>query len=176
MTATFLGDRAIHADSATLDEPGIEETSGAAWDPTRVTAGDLMSSPVAVISADESLWLAALRLETEPHSHLVVLDDRRPVGVIDQGILAQSWPLGPFTARHRAVGQITPGRVHTVLPEVSAARVASIMLTDGVDVVPVVDRRGNAVGLVTARQLIRLVAGVDVTDTRRAGPRRTELG
>jgi len=29
---------------------------------------------------------------------------------------------------------------------------------------------------VTARQLIRLVAGVDVTDTRRAGPRRTELG
>jgi CBS domain-containing protein len=122
-----------------------------------------MTSQVATIGADESLWLAALRLETEPHSHLVVLDDRRPVGVIDEQVLAQSWPLGPFTSRHRSVGQITPGRVHTVLPEVSAARVASIMFTDGVDVVPVVDRRGKVIGLVTVRDLIRLVAGAALT-------------
>jgi len=48
--------------------------------------------------------------------------------------------------------------VHSVLPDASAIRVASIMRADDVDAVPVVDRSGDILGLVTARELIGMLA------------------
>jgi CBS domain-containing protein len=81
--------------------------------------------------------------------------------VIDERRLAEAWPHGPFASRHRTVGQITSGSVPTVFPEVSATRVAAIMYDRGVDAVPVVDRRGNVVGLVTAQDILGVLARYD---------------
>jgi len=138
---------------------GPERTARTVLNPSRVSAGDLMV-PAATIEADESLWEAAQRLKVGPHRHLVALakTSRLPVAVIDRLVLARQWPSAPMLWPHRTVGQITPGRVHSVLPDVSAIRVASIMHTDDVDAVPVVDRSGDLLGLVTVRELIGMLA------------------
>ena len=162
MTATLERARTVEVDKTPTDRP-ISEAPPAALHLARVTAGDLMTSPVRLIDAEESLWHAAQRLlEAGPDTRFVVLDDRRPVGVIDQRTLAEAWPHGPFASRHRTVGRITPGRVRTVFPEVGAAQVAAIMHDHGVDAVPVVDRRGNVIGLVTAQDLLGVFARLNV--------------
>ena len=47
------------------------------------------------------------------------------------------------------------------MPHVTISRVAAIMHFEGIDAVPVVDRREKVLGLVTATEIIRLVARGD---------------
>ena len=46
-------------------------------------------------------------------------------------------------------------------PDVSVSQVAAIIHVEGIDAVPVVDRTGKVLGVVTAADLIRLLAGAD---------------
>lgn len=123
-----------------------------------LTAGEVMSGPPKVIDADESMWQAAGRLGDGSHRRLVVLDEGRLAGVIDEKTLTDHWPRIPFFARERTLDTIVPGRVHAVMPHVTISRVAAIMHFEGVDAVPVVDRRGKVLGLVTPTEIIRLLA------------------
>jgi CBS-domain-containing membrane protein len=76
-----------------------------------LTAGEVMSGPPEVIDADESMWQAALRLGDGSHRRLVVLDEGRLAGVIDEKTLTDHWPRIPFVARQRTLDMIVPGRV-----------------------------------------------------------------
>jgi len=118
-----------------------------------------MSSPVDFIDASASMWEAAGRLFGDGEAHLVVMDGDRPVGVVNEAVVALQWPCGPVSALRREIQELTSRRVHTVLPDADVGKVAEIMLADGVEAVPVVTPRGVVVGLVTARNLLELLAG-----------------
>ena len=126
-------------------------------------AGDIMTTPVGLIDARASMWEAARRLFAEREKHLVVVDGSRPVGIINETVLALQWPCGPLSAYRQEIQNLTSGRVHSVLPHVPVSRVAEIMLADAVDAVPVITRRGVVVGLVTTRNLIELIARLPVS-------------
>jgi CBS domain-containing protein len=128
-----------------------------------LTAGEAMSGPPEVIDADESMWQAARRLGDGSHRRLVVLDEGRLAGVIDEKTLTDHWPRIPFFAQERTLRTLVPGRVHAVMPHVTISRVAAIMHFEGADAVPVVDRRGKVLGLVTATEIIRLLARGDAS-------------
>lgn len=49
------------------------------------------------------------------------------------------------------------------MPHVSVSRVAAIMHVEAVDAVPVVDRAGKVLGLVSTADLVRLLAGQDAS-------------
>lgn len=132
--------------------------NGARW-PSRIQAGEVMSSPVNFIDASASMWEAARRLFGDDEAHLVVMDGGRPVGVVNDTVIALQWPCGPLNAYRREIQDLTSRGVHTVLPDVDVGKVAEIMLDDGVDAVPVVTPRGVVVGIVTARNLLELLAG-----------------
>ena len=149
-------DRRDSLDDLTLPAPSSHRPTS-----TSVTAGEIMSSPVGVIDVDESLWHAALRPSGGNRDRFAVLDRGRLVGVIDEKILTDHWPRLPFAARERTLRRVVSGRVHAVMPHVSVSRVAAIMHVEGVDAVPVVDRAGKVLGVVTAADLIRLLAGAD---------------
>jgi Mg/Co/Ni transporter MgtE len=87
------------------------------------------------------------------------MDGNRPVGVVNETMIAAQWPCGPLNAARREIQDLTLGRVHTVLPDVDVRKVAEIMLSDAVDAVPVVTPRGVIVGLVTTQDLVELLAG-----------------
>jgi CBS domain-containing protein len=134
------------------------DAKGSRW-PSRIQAGEVMSAPVEAIDASASLWEAARRLFGDGEAHLVVMDGSRPVGVVNEAIVALQWPCAPLNAYRREIQDLTSRSVHTVLPDADIRKVAEIMLTDGVDAVPVVTPRGVVVGLVTARNLLELLAG-----------------
>lgn len=128
------------------------------WLPSAMAqAGDVMTTPVATIDASASMWEAARRLFGTGETHLVVVDGTRPVGILNETVLALQWPCGPLSAYRQEVRDVTLGRVHSVLPQVAVSKVAEIMLDDAVDAVPVVTPRGVVVGLVTRRDLIELI-------------------
>lgn len=127
--------------------------------PSRIQAGEVMSLPVEFIDASASMWEAARRLFGDSDAHLVVMDGSRPVGVVNEAVIALQWPCGPLNAYRREIQDLTSRRVHTVLPDADVRKVAEIMLSDGVEAVPVVTPRGVVVGLVTARNLLELLAG-----------------
>jgi CBS domain-containing protein len=155
-----MGSRTVLAPDVERRSPGDEVAS---WTPSihLVTAGEAMSGPAEVIDADESMWQAALRLSSGSQRWLVVLDAGRLVGVIDERRLTDHWPCVPFAAQERTLRTIVPAPVHAVMPHVTISRVAAIMHFEGIDAVPVVDRRGKVLGLVTATEIIRLVARGD---------------
>jgi CBS domain-containing protein len=130
----------------------------ARW-PSRIQAGEVMSSPVEAIDARASMWEAARRLFGDEEAHLVVMDGSRPVGVVNQTTIAMQWPCGPLNAYRREIQDLTSRSVHTVLPDTDVAKVAEIIINDRVEAVPVVTPRGAVVGLVTVRNLIELLAG-----------------
>jgi CBS domain-containing protein len=125
------------------------------------TAAGVMTRFPATVHQSASMWTAWDRLLGTRTQHQAVVDDRRrPVGVLDDRTIALEWPPGPMGA-HR-----TP--VHTLLrdrlrPRVhggdDVAAVARIMLGARADGVPVVDRDGRLLGLITLRHFADLAAG-----------------
>lgn len=127
-------------------------------EPRAWVAADVMSSPVASIDASTRLISAWTALYQSGRRHLVVLDERRCVGVVDDRRIGLEWPMGELRATKLTVGDILRRDIAVVRPEAPVADVARRMLVDGTDAVPVVSASGELVGLVTGSDLLALMA------------------
>ncbi len=121
-------------------------------------AADVMSSPVVTVSTGDTLWEAWGLIYRSGHRHLVVVDGTRCVGVLDDRRIVTEWPVGPAMPHRRAVGDVVTGRRRIVVSTTPVHDVARIMLEERTDAIPVINDRGEAVGLVTASDLLALVA------------------
>ena len=148
------------------DQPGAAQALRATGgDPDAVTAAHLMTSPVVSLGSGENVLTASLLLSRHRVHHLVVVDpDGRCLGMVDDRMLSARWPTSPAEAVAATMVQYVHGPTACVLPGATAARVARTMCAADVDAVPVVDPGGHVVGVVTSRDLLRLVAGSDTGD------------
>lgn len=124
----------------------------------RLTAATVMSAPIVTVSIRETLWHAWSLLYRSGFRHLVVVDGSRCVGVLDDRRIALEWPLGPSRGTTRTVGDVITGRVRCVQPGTAVSDLASIMLDERIDALPVVNAKGDVVGLVTASDLLAVLA------------------
>ena len=125
------------------------------------TAAQVMERFPVVVDQHTSLFSAWGKLRRTGAQHLVVIDEGlRPTGVLDERDMALHWPPGPLAPQQLPV--------HTVLrsgtrPRVrrgeDIATVAATMRAARIDAVPVVDRDGRLLGLVTAQHCLELLAG-----------------
>jgi CBS domain-containing protein len=124
------------------------------------TAADVMTRFPVTVPRSASLWEAWDRLRTTGSRHVVVVDDhQRPVGVLDERVLALEWPPGPMAAHRTPVHSLLRGAPRPrVLGGDELAAVARTMVGAGVDGVPVVDRDGRLYGLVTLWHFAELAA------------------
>jgi CBS domain-containing protein len=138
------------------ETPGqVESTQGRQW-----TAAEVMSTPVVAVSLQHSLIEAWEAMRARRMHHVAVVDGTRIVGVLDDRAVAAAWPAGGPEAPHvRRVADVLASGVCCVLPEVSVTVVAQVMRRGGCDAVPVVDAGGQLVGLVTATDLVAVLAG-----------------
>jgi CBS domain-containing protein len=130
--------------------------------PRLPTAAQVMSQHPAVVDAHTSLFSAWGQLHGEQHRHLVVIDDDvRPIGVLDERDIALEWPPGPLGAHHLPVHKLLRSRTRPrVRAEDDVVSVAQIMLSSREDALPVVDEDGRLLGLITVWQLVELIAGI----------------
>jgi len=130
------------------------------------TATKVMTRGPRTIDSQTSLFSAWGQLHGEYNQHLVVIDDDvRPMGVLDERDIALEWPPGPLAAHHLPVHKLLRFRTRPrVRAEDDVAKVAATMLGAGEDALPVVDEDGRLLGLVTVWHLLELLTGARACD------------
>lgn len=154
MTADMLPIAPSAVGTAELDLTGAHGGTGI------LTVSDVMTRDPAVVHAHASLFSAWAVMHDEQHRHLVVVDEElRPIGVVDELDIAAEWPAGPRAPHHMPIHQLLRFRarlrVHSTDDIVKAARA---MRDARVNALPVIDADGRLQGLLTVWHFAWLVA------------------
>jgi CBS domain-containing protein len=144
------------AHDVALEEADNEPEPGVPTNALR--AADVMSAPARTIDIDDSMWAAWSLMLDAGVRHVVVCDGARCVGVLDDRTLLARWPAGPLGVRSTPVRSLIRARTACVLPDTTLARVAAVMVDEGIDVVPVTSVDGTIFGVVTGSDLAAAVA------------------
>ena len=130
---------------------------------------DIMTRKTITIGMDDSLQRVRDLFEEHGFHHLLVVENRRVVGVISDRDLLRS--VSPFIDRiaersrdlatlNRRVHQIMTRRPVTITSDKSVEEAAQIMLEHGVSCLPVVTEHGHPAGIVTSRDLLGGLCGL----------------
>jgi CBS-domain-containing membrane protein len=123
-----------------------------------VTAADVMTSPVVTVQDSGTIWDAwSVLINCHVH-HAVVVSGERCIGIVDDRVLVQAWQRGPSALRSTPIRTLLHDRTSCVLPASPLAHVASLMNTERLEAVPVVDDGGRLLGLITISDILRAVA------------------
>jgi CBS domain-containing protein len=123
---------------------------------TRTEAGELSTRPPIFVAPGESLRGVAHRLWLESVGALVVGDARHPLGVISERDIVTQLARGadPYTTTAQAA--MSP-HVVSAGPHDPLFDIALRMVDAGVRHMPVVDEDGVVTGVVSIRDLVRLL-------------------
>jgi CBS domain-containing protein len=121
----------------------------------------IMQSPVIVINRAETVSHARKTMMKERLSRLVVVDGSRPVGTLTRRDIIKN--LSDYKMRQRdldsiLVDEIMKAPVTTIGEEDSVGEAARRMVAKNVRGLPVVDPRGDLVGIITKTDLTRYFA------------------
>jgi CBS domain-containing protein len=121
---------------------------------------DVMSPHLVTAPPTETVLGAGLRMSRAGVQHLPVVDDAgHCLGVVDLPSVAVAWPSGAGS-RGTTVGHLLAGRPTPVLRAGQPlAAAADAMTRSGADGLPVVAEDERLVGIVTAWDLVRALAG-----------------
>lgn len=101
---------------------------------------------------------AAQQMEKQGIGCLVVVDGKKPIGVVTDRDLALYVLVGKHDAGLVRVREIAARRPATISDSASLADAARMLRKHGVRRLPVVDAKGELVGLVSADDLLRTLA------------------
>lgn len=123
-----------------------------------VVVADIMSTPVVVVRADSRLGPAVRTFVRTGLRHLVVVDSTGvSVGVLGHDELVSAW-FDSSDRRPRTVAGLPLSTRASVTPATAVVQAAMLMAVEHLDVLPVVGRRGEVLGVLSATDLVRLVA------------------
>lgn len=127
-----------------------------------------MTRKVVTVEMDDTLLTIRMIFQHVKFHHLVVVDNRKPVGVIsDRDFLKAASPfLGKNvettrdldTLKKRAHQIMTRNPV-TVYPETSIEAAADLLLEKNISCLPVISSQGDIVGIVTWKDMLQFYLG-----------------
>ncbi len=128
-------------------------------------ASDIMSTDLVMVSENESIASAWELLARGRFHHLPVLRRGHLVGVLDDQTLVRARTPGTVgTAARKVVGDILPRSFPSVRPDAPFAEIVARLRREGVDALPVVRDDGDFLGMVTATDVIAVLAEALATD------------
>lgn len=141
----------------TRSEASDGPTGGTGATPVR----EVMSVALVTVAEDESVLMAWEILQRTGFHHLpVVNEEGRCLGLVERSELAVACSAPAAVLSERYVGDLVVGRGPALVhDDALVSRAATIMTEAGVDALPVLDDSGRFVGLLTARDLVALLAG-----------------
>ena len=122
-------------------------------------AKQVMTAPVVAVQSHDTFWHAWELLSRTGLRHLVVMEDRRCVGVLDERYVLRECCTTHVVPERRQIRETMTGTVHAVLDDAPVSEVARTMLRYGLDVVAVLTEHGAVSGVITAGNLVSLLAG-----------------
>lgn len=131
---------------------------------------EIMSRELVTVGPDDRLRTVRMLFERYRFHHLLVVDGAKLLGVISDRDLLKS--ISPFIEKmaerpqdvatlERRVHQIMTRKPVTVPDTALVCDAAEVMLGNRVSCLPVVDANGKAVGIITWRDMLRGVCGVE---------------
>jgi CBS domain-containing protein len=137
-------------------------SNGNAVADARLVAGDVMRTDVFTVRADATVNEAWRLIFASGCTHLIVTDHGHVAGVIDDRTIALEWPGGAFESRRRLVSSLIHGISATVFARTDVQDVALLMSAEGVTAVAVVTETGAPLGLITAADLVAVLARAEL--------------
>lgn len=124
------------------------------------TARDVMSRQVLTVEVNETLWDAWQLLFVSGLRHLVVLDtDGHCRGTLNDRSILADVPVTPDHLKTRVVGDVAQrGPVISARPTDHPRSIATVMTTNAIEAVPVLEDDGRVVGIVTEADLVHWLA------------------
>lgn len=147
--------------------------------PEVILVSTVMTSRLITVAANASVAEARDLLQQHGIHHLLVMHDRRVVAVLsDRDILRSISPyVGTLSEQTRDVRsllrpvfQLASYHPITVSPDASVLEAAALMLDHSISCLPVIDARGETIGVVTSRDLLRGVLACAVSPQQEDQP------
>jgi acetoin utilization protein AcuB len=145
-----------------------------------MTLETIMSTQVATVTLDDTLFAVRELFEQRQFHHAVVTADGRVVGVIsDRDLLRNISPfVGKLSERRQDVASLSK-RVHQVMtrrlvwasPGMTIQEAAGLLIRHRISCLPVLDATGACVGIVTSYDIMRWLAE-EATCQPRSGTER----
>jgi len=127
---------------------------------------DIMTSPAIVVGPDTTLPAANALMKERNIRHLPVVENGRLVGIVSRGDLreasisasinADQYELH-FMLNRLSVGKLMTRKVFTVTPDALVVHAAELMTDHKIAGLPVVDRDGSVIGIVTESDLLNML-------------------
>jgi CBS domain-containing protein len=127
--------------------------------PSDFRAADVMAVELLTVDADEGLLLAWELVSQSGVHHVPVLKDGRCIGLLSERDLALEIARNPLGNSRRLVRELVDDAPAFVGPEDRVGDVAATLLRTGKDAVLVGTDASTMVGLITERDLLRVLAG-----------------
>lgn len=125
----------------------------------RLRVADVMSAPAPTIDSDAPLLEVVQRIITSGDDEIVVTIGARPEGIITaRGMLALLEPDAANWRPQRAIDLVAEGTPR-LLPELNISTAVNVLTSGRHEALPVVDYRGDLIGILTRRHLMTLLAG-----------------
>ena len=132
--------------------------------------GDIMSTDVFTLAASAPAEEAAAELGLRGFTGAPVCDSRgRLVGVLSRSDLCDP-ERGGGDLRHRQVRDLMTPAIFSLLPSEPVSSAVRLMLREGIRRVVVADKAGRMVGIVTATDVLQLLARADMSDAVTPSP------
>ncbi len=121
--------------------------------------GDYCQKPAATVRGDETIHAAATRMKQERIGSLAVVEERRPVGIVTDRDVVLETLCKLLDAGSVKVGEIASRPLVSIEQDAPVREAVRMIRRHGVRRLPVVDEKGQLVGIVTGDDLLSLVAG-----------------
>ncbi len=129
---------------------------------TWLKAGDIMSTNVAMVSPSSSVVSAAKIMSSNNVSCLIVSDNREVLGIVTETDMLKKTVASGNDFCKMKVEQIMSSPVRSVSPDLSVMDASSIMETENIRRLVVLDK-GRSIGIITQTDVVRALASYTLT-------------
>jgi CBS domain-containing protein len=121
---------------------------------------EIMSSPVYVVSPDETVSRARNLMLRHKIGRLVLIENNKPIGIVTKKDISRrlnqaepQWRRRPID--HIPIRQVMTESLITIYPDATPRQLAELMVENNIGGLPVVNNKNEVIGIVTKWDLIR---------------------
>ncbi|MCX9011516.1 MAG: CBS domain-containing protein [Candidatus Methanoperedens sp.] len=124
-----------------------------------------MSSPVYVVSPEETVARARNLMLRYRIGRLVIIEDNKPIGIVTKKDISRRLDQAEPQWRRRPIDHIPIRKVMTeslitIFPDATPGQLAELMRENNISGLPVVNNKNEVIGIVTKWDLIRYFSGL----------------